>query len=175
MSSVLTTDMFSVVVPRPGVRPRRSGENLISPEELTGQETPGPADQQQSQAAGPVLLYPLAPYRHSHSHRTAVFFLFTTELRISSLIPAIVYLSLWVLFQKLQQTHVEMPLISVKCLDLLLPQMLSRHVCLCCGVTWSTTCCIVLPPTPRTPWCPEPVCTDLASQTVRKDVADKCK
>lgn len=55
----------------------------------------------------------------------------------------------------------------MKCLDLPLPQMLSRHVCLCCGATWSTTCCIVLPPTPRTPWCLEPVCIDLASQTVR--------
>lgn len=54
-------DIVSVVVPRPGVRPRRGGENLISPEELVGKETIGPAYQQQSQAAGPVFLYPLLP------------------------------------------------------------------------------------------------------------------
>lgn len=42
-----------------------------------------------------------------------------------------------------------------------------RHVCLCYGATWSTTCCIVLPLTPRTPYCLEPVCIDHASQMVR--------
>jgi len=47
-------------VPRPSVRPRRGGENLISPEELAGQETIGPTYQQQSQAPGLELLYPLA-------------------------------------------------------------------------------------------------------------------
>lgn len=46
------------VVPRPGVRHWRGGENLIGAEEPPGQETPGPADQQQSQAAGALLLYP---------------------------------------------------------------------------------------------------------------------
>lgn len=56
---VSSNHLFSVVVPRPGFRPRSSGENLISAEELAGQETTGPAHQQQSQAAGLVLLYPL--------------------------------------------------------------------------------------------------------------------
>lgn len=46
------------VVPRSGVRHWRGGENLIGPKEPPGQETPGPADQQQSQAAGPLLMYP---------------------------------------------------------------------------------------------------------------------
>lgn len=55
--------MFSVVVPRLGVRPRGGGENLISPEEPASQETTGSAHQQPSQAAGLVLLYPLASCR----------------------------------------------------------------------------------------------------------------
>lgn len=60
--------------------------------------------------------------------------------------------------------------IAVKCLDPRLPQMLSRPVCLCCGATLSTTCCIVLPQTPRTPCCLVPVCIDHVSQMVREHV-----
>lgn len=49
MSLDLMLDNISfVVVPRSGVRPRRSGENLFGPEESTSQETTGSADQQQS-------------------------------------------------------------------------------------------------------------------------------
>lgn len=69
MSSVLTRDIFFVVVPRPGIRPGRGGENLVSPEELVGQETTGPAYQQQSQAAGAVLLYPFATCRLNYADR----------------------------------------------------------------------------------------------------------
>lgn len=57
-------DLSFVVMPRPGVRPWRGGENLFSPEEPAGQKTTGSADQQQSQAVGPLLLYPLAPCKH---------------------------------------------------------------------------------------------------------------
>lgn len=60
MSHDLMLDISFVVVPRSGVRPSRSGENLFGPEEPASQETTGSADQQQSQAAGSVLLYPLA-------------------------------------------------------------------------------------------------------------------
>lgn len=48
MSLDLMLDISFVVVPRSGVRPRRSGENLFGPEESTSQETTGSADQQQS-------------------------------------------------------------------------------------------------------------------------------
>lgn len=56
-----------VAVPRPGVGSRRSGEDLLGPEEPAGQETSGPAHQQQSQAAGPLLLY---PFTHDRRHHT---------------------------------------------------------------------------------------------------------
>lgn len=59
-------DVSFVVMPRPGVRPGRSGENLFSPEEPASKETTGSVDQQQSQTAGPVLLYPLATLNTMH-------------------------------------------------------------------------------------------------------------
>lgn len=69
---MLTRDLFSVVVPRPGVRPRRGGENLVSPEEFVGQEATGPAHQQQSQAAGPVLLYPFTTCSVNYTNRVTL-------------------------------------------------------------------------------------------------------
>lgn len=62
--SALMLDFSSVVMPRPGVRPWWGGENLFSSEEPVSKKTTGSADQQQSQAAGPLLLYPLAPGAH---------------------------------------------------------------------------------------------------------------
>lgn len=52
-------------MPRPGIWSRRSGEDLFSPEELACQEAAGPNYQQQSQAAGSVLLYPLVVHMAS--------------------------------------------------------------------------------------------------------------
>lgn len=49
------------VVSGSGVGSGRGGEDLVGPEEFVGQETTGPAHQQQSQAAGALLLYPFVP------------------------------------------------------------------------------------------------------------------
>lgn len=47
-----------VAVPGPGVGSGRRGEDLVGPEESPRQAAAGPVHQQQSQAAGLVLLYP---------------------------------------------------------------------------------------------------------------------
>lgn len=55
----------------------------------------------------------------------------------------------------------------MKCLDPHRPETLSKPACLCCGATWSTTCCIIPPLIPKTLCCLEIVYTDLALQMVK--------
>lgn len=139
------SDFIFAVVPRPGIGRWRGGENLISPKKPPGQETPGPADQQQSQAAGPLLMYPLTP---------------SVELKECEWMSVRV----WVFNSK----RWFISTIQNCRLDLFL-QTLSRPACLCYGATLSTTCCIALLLTPRIPWCPALLCSDHASQTVWND------
>lgn len=138
------SDFMFAVVPRPGIGRWRGGENLIGPKKPPGQETPGPADQQQSQAAGPLLMYPLT-HRRWNSKCVCV------------CLRGAINSKRWFI-STIQKCR----------LDLFL-QMLSRPACLCYGATLSTTCCIALLLTPRIPWCPAPLCSDHASQTVRND------
>lgn len=106
--------LILAAVPRPGVGHRGGGENLLGPTEPPGQETSGPADQQPSQAAGPLLMYPLTPCG----------------------------------WNSRDDSH---PPHTSSALTLFPSKTLSRPACLSYGATWSTTCCIALPPTPRIP------------------------
>lgn len=63
-------DFVLAAVSGPGVGPRRCGENLVGPEEPPGQETSGPADQQQSQAVGALLMYPSPLFLTPHHLQT---------------------------------------------------------------------------------------------------------
>lgn len=135
---------FCVVMPRPGVRTWRGGENLLGPEEPASQATTGPADQQQSQAVGPLLLYPLAPCKHHCGFFQAVSLVH--QFCLSDVVLCLQYCDL----------------------DPSCPQTLSKPACLCCGATWSTTCCIIPPLIPKTLSCLGIVYTALALQMVKK-------